>query len=204
MRCVKFILPAIVTATLATGNAAVAGGREAATLCHPDESVFFSCPLGKKTVSLCSSGKPDKITALTYRYGMKDHVENEYVAIPDNGNRFLADREPAARGVEVTSVWFNQGNVRYLVTQCTGDCSHDAGLTVLRDNKIVTNRYCDGEEKPGGDMAFFSLKILDYNDTLDDAKAKRGDNGVLSHTDLLLVVNGENNQVERIYPVPEH
>ncbi|MDR3435271.1 hypothetical protein [Telmatospirillum sp.] len=170
----------------------------AATLCHPDESVFFSCPLGKKTVSLCSSGKSGNITALAYRYGTKDHVENEYLATPDNGNRFLGDREPAAPRADVTSVWFYRGNVQYLVTECIGGrCPHDAGLTVLRDDKIVMNRYCGRAKEQGEDLASFDPEILDYDYKLDEAKKN---DGMVSHTDLLRIEFGGNG-VERIYPV---
>jgi hypothetical protein len=42
----------------------------AQTLCTPDEQVFFSCPVGKKIVSLCTTA--DK---MSYRFGTPKKIE---------------------------------------------------------------------------------------------------------------------------------
>ena len=159
-----------------------------AGLCHADEQVAFSCPVAAKTVSLCTAGT-GRIAALTYRYGRPGRIENEFVARPDNDNRFFATVSPARPGASVNQVWFDRKGVRYLLTECVGgNCPKQAGLAVLRGERVVMNARCT--RVTTDDHASFAHDLVTFGS---DAGTSRSSTG-------LLVIEDADNALDRVYP----
>lgn len=160
----------------------------AVSLCQPDEAVRFSCPIGRKVVSLCAAGSLGAREALSYRYGAVGHVEETFVASADNGRRFYGTVSPARPGASVSQVWFDQGQVRYLMSACTGgSCPFRAGLAVLQGDRILMNARCDHTESD--DLAWFSSDLVRFGSGAADSK---------SATSLLQIEDADNDIV-RLY-----
>lgn len=160
----------------------------AVSLCQPDEAVRFSCPIGRKLVSLCAAEKPGAMAALSYRYGAVGHVEKTFVARTDNGRRFYGTVSPARPGASVSQVWFDQGKMRYLMSACTGgSCAFRAGLAVLQGDRILMNARCNRAE--GDDLAWFSSDLVKFGSGAADST---------SATSLLQIEDADNDIV-RLY-----
>ena len=160
----------------------------AVSLCRPDEAVRFSCPIGRKLVSLCSAGQPGAPEALSYRFGAASHVEKIFVASADNGRRFYGTVSPARPGASVSQIWFDQGEVRYLLSACTGGaCAFRAGLAVLQGDRILMNARCDRAKDD--DLAWFSSDLVRFGSTAADSE---------SATSLLQIEDADNDIV-RLY-----
>lgn len=158
--------------------------------CQPDEKVFFSCVAGKKTVSLCGQPAGPGLAALTYRYGLPGKVENEFSATAANGHRFLGTVEPESPRAQIQEIWFDRGDVRYLLTTCLGgDCPYDGGLAVLKRGKVISKSRCAAGERAG---TTFSTELVDFGDGTEHSQ---------SHTPLLKI-DDFSNPVDDLYPVP--
>lgn len=141
--------------------AAQASLAAAATHCRADERVQFTCRVGAKTVSLCANGEPGRIDALSYRYGHIGRVEYVFTARSGQPQRFQATVMPLAPRALVRQVWFDRGDLRYLVSQCVGgDCPYGAGLAVLRGNKLLMRRACSGGAAGGQDQ--FDAELVQF------------------------------------------
>lgn len=174
-----------------SGSTASAAGSapSSGALCQADEVVAFSCPTATKIVSLCA--KPEAGPAakqLAYRYGTTKKVELEYVATADNGKRFGATVSPAAPGASVHQLWFNRGDIRYLLTECVGgSCSHGAGVAVLNPEKVLMSARCVAGDTPS--QAFFSRSLIEFGNGADDTR---------SRTELIKTEDSDNS-LDQIY-----
>jgi hypothetical protein len=167
----------------------LACAAEPATHCRADEKVFFSCVAGKKTVSLCGQQGADGLASLTYRFGLPGHVENEFSATAANGRSFLGTVEPDSPRAQVQEIWFDRGDIRYLLSTCLGgDCPYQGGLAVLKRGKVLTKSKCAG----GDAHATFSTDLVEFGDGVDNSR---------SHTPLLKI-DDYSNSIEQLYPVP--
>ncbi len=132
----------------------VAGAATAAedTLCGTDETVVFSCHVGKKIVSLCRPVAGEK--ALVYRFGAPSRPE---LVFPESGHAggpsFM--RSDAVRfGGGSTSVSFQRGEYRYSVYSQVGRSEGpertpevEDGVLILRNGKPLRRLVCnDGGE----------------------------------------------------------
>lgn len=162
----------------------------APSMCTSAETVAFSCQAGTKIVSLCTSASKNRgIDTLVYRYGVPGHVENEFVASHANIHRFFGTVEPAAPRAWVSQVWFTRGDVMYLLSECIGgDCPRHAGLSVLRNGKVVSNKSCSSTPD---DRGWFAKDLVEFGSDIKDSR---------SHTDLLKLEEGDN-PIEQIYPI---
>lgn len=151
--------------------------------------VAFSCPTATKIVSLCAKPEAGPATKqLTYRYGTAKKVELEYVATADNGKRFGATVSPAAPGASVHQLWFNRGDIRYLLTECVGgSCPHGAGVAVLNPEKVLMSARCVAGDTPS--QAFFSRSLIEFGNGVDDTR---------SHTELIETEDSDNS-LDKIY-----
>ncbi|MCJ2034314.1 hypothetical protein [Methylobacterium sp. J-068] len=158
-----------------------------ASLCQADEEVVFSCALGSDVVSLCARSDRDSIRQLSYREGNPKMIRTLYVADQANGHRFKANVAPASPGALVKQVWFDQGPLRILLTECIGgDCRRSAGLAVFRGTRVVRNSGC---ARTDSDLAWFSRKVLKFDPV---AKA-------YGSTSDLLQMEEADNMLETIY-----
>lgn len=170
--------------------APMAIGAETATISHctAQERVFFSCQVGKKIVSICAFKKSGEIEKLSYRYGVLGKIENEYVASMHNQHRFFGDVKPAAPQATVDQTWFTSGDTRYLLTACTGgDCSHAAGLTVFRRERMLSNTRC---AETTNSQPSFDPEVVEFGANFDKSR---------SNTKLLILIE-DDNSLEKIYP----
>ena len=178
-------LGVLLTAVAACSPAAHAGE----TLCLPDEAVAFSCPTAKKIVSLCA--KPEagpSAHALIYRYGTAKQVELEYVASTDNGQTFFATASPAAPGASVHQLWFNRGDIRYLLTECIGgSCPYGAGIAVLNPEKVLTSQRCVAAAPSS--QANFARTLIEFGNGAEDTRPRT----------RLIKTEDSDNSLEQIY-----
>ena len=161
------------------------------THCHADEKPFFSCEVGKKTVSLCGTGPDGAISMLSYRYGGLDKVELEFSATSPSGPHFLATVEPVAPRAVIQQVWFDRGEITYLMHACEGgDCPYGGGLAVLRGNRVLTNMKC----RHGPDsMDDFAHALIEFEDSTEHSK---------SHTPLI-EIGDYGHPIDKLYPMPD-
>jgi hypothetical protein len=151
--------------------------------------VQFSCRVGAKTVSLCAAGAAGRIDRLSYRYGAPGQVENEFSARSDNSGRFQGTVMPAAPRALVRQVWFDRGDVRYLISECVGgSCPYGAGLAVLQGEKLLMNRRCERPAVRGRDM--FSRELVAFASDVEGSR---------SNTPLLELGEYDNGP-ERLFP----
>jgi hypothetical protein len=119
------------------------------TLCHAQERVVFSCPAGKKIVSLCATGDLHGSNGvLTYRFGADaSHVELDYHARPQSSDKpFSYDEQIWAKGA-ATAVTFFSGAYTYTVAHRQGAYGVEGGpntayVQVFRDIKPVATVSC--------------------------------------------------------------
>jgi hypothetical protein len=158
-------------------------------LCADDQQVAFHCSLGAKAVSLCAAGSAEAIDSLEYRYGTPARIELRWLASPANGRQFVASQATLSPGANVRQLWFDNGGVRYLLSQCVGgDCPAAAGLAVLRDGRVLMRRHCLATSD---DRAWFSRRLGRFGE---DAASSRSSTAVLRFDDV-------DNGVERLYPM---
>ncbi|WP_431258796.1 hypothetical protein ACQ86G_00290 [Roseateles chitinivorans] len=138
-------------------------------LCRPDETVKYHCLIGEKSASLCAAPASGEVRALTYRFGTAEKVELEYTAAPDNGKTFSAFSQQIDPRARINQVWFDRGNVRYLMTECSGGtCTSDGRLSVVRGEKVVMNAEC---RNPLSDPPSFSRDLVQFGPRREDARS---------------------------------
>ena len=192
MYLTKFSLAMVTIYTLALPINLVAQPiKSVVTHCHPDEAIQFSCQIGKKTVSLCTSGKLGSITSLTYRYGLIGKIENEFIARPDNARRFRGFVAPANPRALISQVWFDQSGIRYLLAECSGsNCPQTGKLAVLRGSRILMNKDCDPPTAKR------------YDGFWGDLVSFGADDGPGRSATELLVIDQDDNYLQKLYPIP--
>jgi hypothetical protein len=174
-------------ACLGAGAADLAPASPA--LCQPTQKVMFHCSFGAKSVSLCADLAGDRIVTLGYRYGTPGRIELSQDAGATGDQRFNATLAQVAPGATVRQVWFKRGGYTYLLSQCVGGaCPHDAGLAVLRGDKLVSNRRC---LRSADDRAWFAPEL-----------ARFGRDAATSQSmTVRLVFDEVDNGAERFYPM---
>jgi len=109
------------------------------TLCQPHEEIYFSCPTGKKIISLCASGNisPDN-GYVQYRFGTPDHVELQFPNKPyPPKSRFLIG-DILGGNVNYVHIKFKSGKYNYVVYQ-----GLPSGLYIKKNGRLVSNLVCD-------------------------------------------------------------
>ena len=150
-------------------SASASAGADA-THCSADERVQFSCRVGAKTVSLCAAGPSGSIEALSYRYGAIGRVEKAFTARSGLAQRFQGTVMPLAPRAQVRQVWFDSGDVRYLVSQCVGgDCPYAAGLAVLQGDTLRMRRRCEPAAPRG--QSQFSRELVRFGSDVAGSQA---------------------------------
>src|SRR5215216_6512329 len=102
----KFLVrsgPALLTATIliSASNclAARAEPSRARTLCDPGEDSAFSCSVGKRVASICTSPTPSDGTSAQYRFGEVGALELQYPML----------KEPTRSNFRANSLVFSGG-----------------------------------------------------------------------------------------------
>jgi len=113
--------------------------------CGTDTIKIFQAAAGKKQMAVCAFPSKGPITSIEYKYGPKDDAEITYVVDMSNTNRFFVDSETVNPTANVTTLWFQIGDVYYAVTSCMGGmCKQEAAAVAIKDNKFVSiNKFKD-------------------------------------------------------------
>ena len=126
---------------------APAGAAET-TLCGTDETVVFSCHVGKKIVSLCRPAAEEK--SLVYRFGAAGRPELVFPESDRADGQGFTRSEAVRFGGGSTSVSFQRGEYRYSVYSQVGRGEGpertpeiEDGVLVLRDGKPLRRLICD-------------------------------------------------------------
>ncbi|MBK6865727.1 MAG: hypothetical protein IPG91_20560 [Ideonella sp.] len=160
-----------------------------AALCKPAQKVLFHCSFGAKAVSLCADMAGERIATLGYRFGTPERIELAQDAASDAVPHFNATFATLAPGASVRQVWFERRGYTYLISQCVGgSCPHDAGLAVLRGDKLLANRHC---LRSADDRAWFAPELARFGREAAASQAMTP----------LLVFDDVDNGVERLYPL---
>lgn len=112
------------------------------SLCKSGETPLFSCPIGRKLVSVCSDG-----TKATYYFGTSDRVELSSQALSIADHMFSGGGE--------TQISFSHGPYVYIVYDkinrtsfsSTGQNDPDStgGLVVQKNGKTVSTKQCSSD-----------------------------------------------------------
>lgn len=159
-------------------------------LCLPNESVVFSCTVNKKIASLCADELNGTVASLAYRSRTGATVERTYAAGAERKEQFFANSSPADPGASVRQIWFERGGYRYLLTQCVGGtCPYDAGLAVIRQQRLLRLERC--ERLRSGPSASFAGGLVEFGADADSTRSLTP----------LIQVEDVDNLVTELYPV---
>ena len=130
----------------APGKARLRAGA-AASLCKPAEDVLFQCRIGRRTAALCAGAGPEG-RFVQYRFGRPGAVE---LAFPERGSTGLSWARTGWSGGGELQVHVHTGRHLYDLysrTVRTGfgregnRPDFQAGLAVVRDRRILSDRRC--------------------------------------------------------------
>ena len=110
------------------------------TMCSAHEEIYFSCPVGKKIISVCASGNISPESGyVQYRFGRPGSPELEFPtkSYPPKDRFSISD----FHGGNTNSVHlkFKTGGYTYVVFQ-----SATSGVYVEKNGRVVRNLVCDG------------------------------------------------------------
>ena len=137
------LISKFVVASLALGApfAVLAQGNAAASLCEANERILFTCPVGKKLVSVCSSRDLDESKgAMQYRFGLIEKLELVYpeeVAHPKRHFKFQRTYS-RVESAEIQELEFQRGQVTYGVFTESIKGKEAAGVNVTIAGKVTT------------------------------------------------------------------
>lgn len=134
----------------ATSEAAVSepSSYKARTLCMPSEKVIFSCPTGKKTLSLCASPDLTKDTGtLQYRFGIAgkklELVYPRAAGHPREYFKYGDDNVPGQSAYR--DLLFSINEYEYLLSVYTnnGTFEYGAEMAVRKEKKTIRTIECN-------------------------------------------------------------
>jgi hypothetical protein len=125
-----------------------------AGLCAPDETVLFQCSLAEgKRVAVCASSAA---SSASYRFGKPGAVELEYPGTAGAGR--LSWAQTAYSGGGEAQIRFAKDGYDYVVYSRvvrtgfapggTNDPKDEAGVLVLKGERVVANNRCVAAEDP--------------------------------------------------------
>jgi hypothetical protein len=116
------------------------------SLCPEDEATTFSCPIGRKVVSLCVAGRGSQPGVIRYVFGKPGNVELALV------NSLGSDVRVTYGGLSYSGgggdyVRVRNGPFAYVVYSALGRGWEQEGLVVEKDGHRISAKQCGG---PGG------------------------------------------------------
>jgi hypothetical protein len=135
------------------------------TLCQPHEEIYFSCPTGNKTISLCASGNISPSNGyVQYRFGTPDHIELQFPDKPyPPKNRFLLS-DISEGNLNYTHIKFKSGEYNYVIYQGMPN-----GLYIKKNGKLVSNLICEqGIYQHLGQRAYRGIQTAPPVDGIDN------------------------------------
>lgn len=126
---------------LAASLAVSAEGGLVESLCDVDEQVLFSCPVGKKLVSICASPDLDGAKGtMQYRFGLNENRELVYPEVMAHPGKHFKFQRTYSRveSAEILELGFQRGNVGYAVFAEWIKGKRAAGINVTIGSKVTT------------------------------------------------------------------
>lgn len=112
------------------------------TNCQLNEEVFFSCQVGKKILSMCSSPKAETPQYLEYRFGTPKNIELRYRgSVNDVPKKFNRAEITGASNSGIT-IWFKRNDVHYVINAPVRGGPY---LEVIMHGKRVSRFACQDE-----------------------------------------------------------
>ncbi len=160
----KFTL-AFLCLTASTGYASAASSH-----CTTDETIVFSCRVGKNTVSVCASadGSPTGGT-LQYRFGPTGSAKLD-MSIPEpaaHPNTAITAGSLMYSGGGGAYMRFTQGTYAYVVYTGTGRGWEKEGVAVEKNGTLSTSYPCKDSAVSLMGSAFFEKIALPVDETND-------------------------------------
>lgn len=126
---------------LAAAMPAFAQGSGADSLCVTGENALFTCPIGKKRVSVCASKDLDESKGvMQYRFGTSDKLELVYPEVPAHPSKHFRYQRTYSRveSADIQELEFQRGNVSYAVFTESIKGKNAAGINVTVGGKLTT------------------------------------------------------------------
>jgi hypothetical protein len=179
---VKLTLRSMAAAALVFAEALFESAGAGSNLCAPDELAVFSCRIGSKTVSVCSSSDANSSHGyLQYRFGRRDSGVAPELVLPEG-----RPTPPKAAQGDVESFaggggsWlrFSNGPTTYTVYTGIGKWGpggairEKSGIFIAHDRQRIARIECD--EKPAANIS---------RDWLDKMGVTAGDGGFFTFSD---------------------
>jgi hypothetical protein len=83
------------------------------TNCQLHEKVFFSCPSGKKKISMCESSEPEAEQYIEYRYGTSKKIELRFKGSKTDVPKKFSRAEISGASNSGTTIWFKNNDTYY-------------------------------------------------------------------------------------------
>jgi hypothetical protein len=110
------------------------------TMCYAHEEIYFSCPVDKKTISICASGNiSPKNGYVQYRFGRPGKPELEYPAESNPPMNKFSISDFHGGNVNSVHLKFKSGKYIYVVYQ-----SATSGVYVTKNGRVIRNLLCGG------------------------------------------------------------
>lgn len=148
---------AVIAAVVFVPAASKAPPRAAAyapqPLCAAGEQVLFQCRIGSRTASVCA-GQADNSQFVQYRFGKPGDVE---LAYPAPGSDGLSWARTGYSGGGELQLNFSEKAHRYVLYSRVVRTGFppgpnaprfEAGIAVVRNNKIISDRPCSDTDNP--------------------------------------------------------
>ncbi|MBV8656201.1 MAG: hypothetical protein JO142_00075 [Burkholderiales bacterium] len=129
----------------------------AAGLCQEYESTVFSCPAGKKTISVCASKTVTPESGyVQYRFGSKENIELATPNAKTVANTVIHGYQKQGSMTGRAALMFTNNDIRYVVWEYDekpgrGPAAHDdfgAGVKVDISGKRILSIPCTGLVTP--------------------------------------------------------
>jgi hypothetical protein len=134
------------------------------TMCYPHEEIYFSCPIGRKIVSVCAAGNiSPKNGYVQYRFGRPGKPELEFPAEPGPPMERFSITDFLGGSVNSTHLKFNSSGYDYVIYQ-----SATIGVYVKKNGRTVVNLSCgDGYYQQISPRAMRGIRTVEPDDNDD-------------------------------------
>lgn len=119
----------------------VAQANSPSSLCQANERVLFTCPIGKKLLSVCASSDLDDTKGMMqYRFGLPDKLELVHPEVAAHPKRHFKFQRTYSRveSAEIQELEFQRGAVTYAVFTESIKGKEAAGINVTAAGKTTT------------------------------------------------------------------
>lgn len=128
-----------VAIALSIASACVTVQANEATLCQQHEEIYFSCPSGKKIISLCASGNlSPNYGYVQYRFGTPDRIEFKFPSGSQSPRKRFSIVDITGGNLNIEHVRFRSGDYDYVIYQGPPN-----GVYVKRSGETVANLICE-------------------------------------------------------------